>query len=46
MEIWQQFLDGLFATGWLEFVAVVFGIASVMLSRMENIWVYLKLIWH
>lgn len=40
MEIWQQFLDGLFATGWLEFVAVVFGIASVMLSRKENIWVY------
>jgi nicotinamide mononucleotide transporter len=40
MDIWQQFLDGLFATGWLEFVAVVFGIASVMLSRLENIWVY------
>ena len=40
MNIWQQFLDGLFATGWLEFVAVAFGIASVMLSRMENIWVY------
>lgn len=40
MDIWQQFLDGLFATGWLEFVAVVFGIASVVLSRMENIWVY------
>ncbi|MBC7774883.1 MAG: nicotinamide mononucleotide transporter [Phycisphaerae bacterium] len=40
MNIWQQFLDGLFATGWLEFVAVIFGIASVMLSRMENIWVY------
>jgi len=40
MDIWQQFLDGLFATGWLEFVAVVFGIASVMLSRVENIWVY------
>ena len=30
MDIWQQFLDGLFATGWLEFVAVVFGIASVV----------------
>jgi nicotinamide mononucleotide transporter len=40
MDIWQQFLNGLFATGWLEFVAVVFGIASVVLSRMENIWVY------
>ncbi len=40
MDIWQQFSDGLFATGWLEFLAVVFGIASVMLSRLENIWVY------
>jgi nicotinamide mononucleotide transporter len=40
MDIWQQFLDGLFATTWLEFVAVVFGIASVMLSRIEHIWVY------
>ena len=40
MDIWQQFLDGLFATSWLEFMAVAFGIASVMLSRMENIWVY------
>ena len=40
MNIWQQFLDGLFATTWLEFIAVTFGIASVMLSRLENIWVY------
>ena len=40
MDIWQQFIDGIFATGWLEFVAVIFGIASVMLSRLENIWVY------
>jgi len=40
MDIWKQFLDGIFATGWLEFIAVVFGITSVMLSRMENIWVY------
>ncbi len=40
MDIWQQFLNGIFATTWLEFVAVVFGIASVMLSRLENIWVY------
>jgi nicotinamide mononucleotide transporter len=40
MDISKQFLDGLFATGWLEFVAVTFGIASVMLSRKENIWVY------
>src|SRR5207237_5028620 len=27
-------------TGWLEFVAVFAGIASVWLSRIENIWVY------
>lgn len=40
MNIWQQFLDGLFATTWLEFIAVVFGIASVLFSRIENIWVY------
>lgn len=40
MNVWQSFLDGLFATSWLEFVAVIFGIASVMLSRKENIWVY------
>jgi nicotinamide mononucleotide transporter len=40
MEIWQAFLDGLFATTALEFIAVVFGIASVLFSRMENIWVY------
>ena len=40
MDIGQQFLDGLFATTWLEFVAVIFGIASVILSRLENIWVY------
>lgn len=40
MNIWQSFLEGLFATTWLEFVAVVFGIVSVVLSRMEHIWVY------
>lgn len=40
MDIWQQFLKGLFDTTWLEFVAVAFGIVSVMFSRLENIWVY------
>ena len=39
-EIWQALILGLKATGWLEFIAVFFGIASVILSRMENIWVY------
>lgn len=39
-DFWQQLLDGLFATTWLEFVAVFFGIVSVLYSRMENILVY------
>lgn len=39
-EIWRQFADGLLATSWLEYVAVFFGIASVLFSRLENIWVY------
>ncbi len=39
-EIWQQFWEGLLATTPLEFIAVFFGVASVVFSRMENIWVY------
>ena len=39
-EIWQQLLEGLYATTWLEFIAVVFGIMSVLYSRAEHIWVY------
>ncbi len=39
-EIWQQLVEGLFATTWLEFVAVIFGIISVLYSRAENILVY------
>jgi nicotinamide mononucleotide transporter len=39
-EIWQQLLDGLLATTWLEGIAVVFGILSVLFSRAEHIWVY------
>ena len=39
-EIWSQFVSGLRQTSLLEFVAVVSGIASVWLSRIENIWVY------
>lgn len=38
--ILQQFLDGMKQTGWLEYVAVFTGIASVWFSRLENIWVY------
>jgi len=40
MEILQRLWEGLLATTPLEFIAVAFGIASVMFSRMENIWVY------
>lgn len=39
-EIWQQFISGMQQTGWLEYVAVFAGIASVWFSRMENILVY------
>jgi len=39
-EIWQQFTDGMRQTGWLEYVAVFAGIASVWYSRLENILVY------
>lgn len=39
-EILHQFAVGLRATTPLEFVAVLFGITSVLCSRLENIWVY------
>jgi nicotinamide mononucleotide transporter len=39
-EILQQFIDGLRQTTWLEFIAVIAGIASVWFSRKENILVY------
>ncbi|MBK7885046.1 MAG: nicotinamide mononucleotide transporter [Chitinophagaceae bacterium] len=39
-EIYHQLIEGIKSTTWLEFVAVVFGIASVIFSRMENILVY------
>lgn len=39
-EIYESFVVGLKATTWLEFVAVFFGIASVLYSRKENILVY------
>ena len=39
-EIYHQLVEGIKNTTWQEFTAVVFGIASVMFSRMENIWVY------
>ena len=39
-EITHQFTEGLKNTSWLEFIAVFFGIASVLFSRKENILVY------
>jgi nicotinamide mononucleotide transporter len=39
-EIWQQFVDGMKNTTWLEYIAVFTGIASVWFSRIENILVY------
>ncbi len=39
-EVYQQFIEGLKSTGWLEYIAVFTGIISVWFSRMENIWVY------
>lgn len=39
-ELIQQFIEGMKATTWLEYVAVVAGIASVWFSRKENILVY------
>ncbi len=39
-EIWQQFIDGMKNTTFLEYVAVFTGIASVWFSRIENILVY------
>ncbi|MEO7766010.1 MAG: nicotinamide riboside transporter PnuC [Ferruginibacter sp.] len=39
-EIIEQFVNGMRSTGWLEYIAVFTGIASVWFSRKENIWVY------
>jgi nicotinamide mononucleotide transporter len=39
-QIFEQFIAGIQNTSWLEFIAVIFGIASVVFSRMENILVY------
>jgi len=39
-EIYQQFLQDIRLTGWLEYIAVFSGIVSVWFSRKENILVY------
>lgn len=40
MHLYEQFMEGLYNTSLLEYVAVFFGIASVWFSRSENILVY------
>lgn len=40
MDIIQDFVTGLKEAHPLEYIAVVAGIASVVFSRIENIWVY------
>lgn len=40
MDISQQIISGLLQTRWYEFVAVVFGIASVLFYKKENILVF------
>ena len=39
-QVISQFLNDLQHTTWLEFIAVILGIASVIFSRKENILVY------
>jgi nicotinamide mononucleotide transporter len=39
-QIVQQFLNDIHQSSWLEFIAVITGIASVVYSRRENILVY------
>ena len=39
-QIWEQFIEGMKNTTWLEYIAVFAGIASVWYSRVENILVY------
>jgi len=39
-ELLHQFTEGIKSTSWLEFIAVVTGIASVVFSRKENILVF------
>ncbi len=39
-DIFQQFIDGIKTTTWLEYIAVFSGIASVWYSKKENILVY------
>lgn len=39
-EVFNEFVEGIRQTGWLEYIAVFAGIASVWFSRKEHILVY------
>jgi nicotinamide mononucleotide transporter len=39
-QIYNEFIDGMKGTTWIEYIAVLSGITSVWFSRKENIWVY------
>lgn len=39
-ELTLQFVEGMKHTSLLEYIAVLFGIISVLLSRMEHVWVF------
>jgi nicotinamide mononucleotide transporter len=39
-EFYERFMYGMLHTSWLEYIAVFTGIASVWLSKVENIWLY------
>lgn len=40
VTVFQQFIDGIRQTGWLEYVAVISGIISVWYSKKEDILLY------
>lgn len=40
LTITESLYQGLLATTWLEFIAVILGILSVFFARNENIWTY------
>jgi len=37
---WQLFYTQLFATGWLQWLAFILGVAEVLFARVNNIWLY------
>jgi len=40
LTITESLYQGLLATTWIEFIAVILGILSVFFARNENIWTY------